>query len=215
MEAGGGVVSHGRRLRATLWLFPRGGERERVFVLFPSPLFFVPSFSVRLTRDHSLLFSVLFKKTCFCSFCFPVVSLSLQFFSGPLLSPQPFFAASSFFFGFFSIYRGRTGAGTISSAPGSGFRGWLVGHHPRQQGVVSLLSAGGRPMTLVGGPTVWGLGLFGGDVGEREAGSFFQKQSFSFYCRFGGRGRRKGNSAVQNGTVRSFLFFLMYETASF
>ena len=92
VEADGGVVAYGRRLRAALWLFPRGGERERVLVLFPSPLFFVSSFSVRLTRDHSLLFSVLFKKTSFCSFCFPIVSLPLQFFRvlSSLLSPFSF-----------------------------------------------------------------------------------------------------------------------------
>ena len=41
------------------------------------------------------------------------------------------------------------------------------------------------------------------------------KQSF-FPCSLHVRGgRRKGNSAVQNGTVRSFLFFFLYETASF
>ena len=130
---------------------------------------------------------------------------SLSFSSGFLSFVSVF--SPFFFFGFPSIYRGRTGVGTIASAPRSGFRGWLVGHHPRQQGVVSLLSAGGRPMTSVGGPTVWGFGLFGGDVGEREAGSFFQKQSFSFCCRFGGE-RKKRNSVVQNDTVPVSFFFL-------
>ena len=63
-------------------------RRERDFVLFPSPLFFVPSFSVRLTRDHSLLFSVLFKKTSLPSFLFSNrLSLSSVFFS-PLFSPS-------------------------------------------------------------------------------------------------------------------------------
>ena len=185
-------------------------QRERVFVLFPSPLFFVPSFSVRLTRDHSLLFSVLFKKTSFCSFCFPVVSLSLQFFSGPLLSPQPFFftASSLFFFGFFSIYRGRTGTGTIGSAPGSGFRGWL---QPPATARRRFFTFGRWSANDFGR---WSYGLGPRAVrwrcrGERGGKFFFQKQSFSFCCRFGGE-RKKRNSVVQNGTVRSFLFFFFF-----
>ena len=55
-----------------------------------------------------------------------------------------------------------------------------------------------------------GAGFTGGwSVGARRERRevFFKKQSFSFCCRFGGRRRRKGNNAVQNDTVRSFLFF--------
>ena len=102
--------------------------------------------------------------------------LSLFIFSF-LRVPLLFFSFSSpFFFGFFSIYRGKVRGPLVV---GSGFRGWM--NHPRHPGVVSLLSAGGRPMTSVGGPTVWGLGLFGGDVGERERREVFSK-FFVFCC---------------------------------
>ena len=66
-------------------------------------------------------------------------------------------------------------------------------------------------MTLVGGPTVWGLGLFGGDIVEREVGRFKKKkQSFFTLLQVQGRARRNGNSAVQNGTVRSLLFSFFF-----
>ena len=51
--------------------------------------------------------------------------------------------------------------------------------------------------------------------GERErGGTKFSKIFFSSVTGFGGR-MKKRNSAVQNGTVRSFLFFFLYETTSF
>ena len=42
--------------------------------------------------------------------------------------------------------------------------------------------------------------------GRGERGGKVLKTVFFFYCRFGGE-RKKRNSAVQNGTVRSFPFF--------
>ena len=41
-------------------------------------------------------------------------------------------------------------------------------------------------------PRCGGFGFFGGDAGEREAGSLFQKQSFSFCCRCGGGEEERG-----------------------
>jgi hypothetical protein len=61
VEAGGGVVAHGRRLQTATLLF-QAAERERVFV-FPSPLVFRFFLSVSFTSGRPLVLSVLF---CFC-----------------------------------------------------------------------------------------------------------------------------------------------------
>ena len=128
--------------------------------------------------------------------------LSLRFFLSFLRVPLLFCFFVPFFFGFFSIYRGKD-TGTIGSASRSGFRGWL--NHPRQPGMVSLLSAGGRPMTSVGGPTVWGLGLFGGDVGERERREVFSK---FFLSSVAGSGGKEEDEQCRSKRHRSGPFFL-------
>ena len=96
---------------------------------------------------------------------------------------------------------------------GSGCRGWL--NHPRQPGAVFFsLSAGGLPTTSIGGPTVWGLGLFGGEVRERERREVFSKFFLSSVA--GSGGRKTMNSVVQNDTVLVlYIYIYIYETASF
>ena len=112
------------------------------------------------------------------------------------------FFSSPFFFGFFSIYRGKVLGPMVV---GSGCRGWF--NHPRQPGAVFFsLSAGGLPTTSIGGPTVWGLGLFGGEVRERERREVFQ--SFSFLLLQVRGGRKTMNSVVQNDTVLVFFFYI-------
>ena len=60
-------------------------------------------------------------------------------------------------------------------------------------------------MTSVGGPTVWGLGLFGGDVGERE-----RREVFFFLLLQVRGGRKTMNSVVQNDTVLvPFIYIYM------
>jgi hypothetical protein len=78
VEAGGGVVAHGRRLQAAVLLFKR--RRERDFFLFPSPLVFLFfSFSVSFIRGYPFVLLVLFfKKTSLPGFKLP---LTLSFLS--------------------------------------------------------------------------------------------------------------------------------------
>ena len=194
---GGGVLAHGGSSRR----FPKQIRRSplRLFSVF---LFskFPPGFKLPLFSCFFLFFLV-FVGSLSSGGCFSLFLSLFGFFLSFLRVALLF--CFFFFFGFFSIYRGKV-RGPFSS--GERFRGWL--NHPRQPGVVFFsLSTGGRPTTSVGGPPVWGLGLFGGDIGEREAGRFSKKkQSFFTLLQVRGRGRRNGNNAVQNGTVRSLFF---------
>ena len=72
-----------------------------------------------------------------------------------------------------------------------------------------MTSVGGRPMTSVGGPTVWGLGLFGGDVGERERREVFFKVFFLLLHVRGGKGRR-GIVSFKTTSFQSLFFFSFF-----
>ena len=61
-------------------------------------------------------------------------------------------------------------------------------------------------MTSVGGPTVWGLGLFGGDVGERERGGKFL-QSF-FLSSVAGLGGKEDDEQCRSKRHRSGPFYI-------
>ena len=130
--------------------------------------------------------------------------LSLRFFLSFLRVALLFCFFRPFFFGFFSIYRGKVRGPMVV---GSGFRGWL--NHPRQPGAVFFsLSAGGRPTTSVGGPTVWGLGLFGGEVRERERREVFSK---FFLSSVAGSGGKEDDEQCRSKRHRSgFFFFYIY-----
>ena len=138
--------------------FPSGPRPHLRFVCFCFK--FLSLLSVSTIPSFSTLgFRSLFLKFCGFSLSFGL-SLShclgffFLFFGSPSCSLLFFF--SPLFFGFFSIYRGKVLGPMVV---GSGCRGWL--NHPRQPGAVFFsLSAGGRPTTSIGGPTVWGLGLF-------------------------------------------------------
>ena len=144
-----------------------------------------------------------------CCGCFQVFgSLSLSSVSS--LSPGPL---SGFFFSFssvfFSIYRGRTGGGPWLVHLGAGFAGgWSA--TTRDSKAVFLLSAGGRPMPLVGGPTVWGLRVVLWRCrGEREREVFFlKKHSFSSVAG-SGEGKKKGEQC-RSKRHRSVFFFFFY-----
>ena len=176
--------------------------RLLLFQLFESPLGF--NYSKLLNPGFSVAVSeVLWFLSLLRSLSLSLSRVFFSFLRVALLFSS--FFSSPFFFGFFSIYRGKVLGPMVV---GSGCRGWL--NHPRQPGAVFFsLSAGGRPTTSVGGPTVWGLGLFGGEVRERERREVFQ--SFSFLLLQVRGGRKTMNSVVQNDTVLSpSFFFLIY-----
>ena len=73
-------------------------------------------------------------------------------------------------------------------------------------------------MTSVGGPTVWGLGLFGGDVGERERREVFSKFFLSSVAGSGGKEEDEQCRSKRHRSGPVFFFYIyiyIYETASF
>jgi len=111
VEAGGGVVAHGRRLQAAVLLFKR--QRERDFFLFPSPLvfsFFLSLFRLPVVIPLSSRFC--FKKTSLPGFKLPLTLsfISLFHFSLWLVLSSPLF------FSFFACWR----LGPIYRAKGAG-----------------------------------------------------------------------------------------------
>ena len=179
-----------------------GRERE---TSSPSPLFlsffvvlFVPSLS-------SVCFFLLLFFVCSFSSFSHVRSLSFLTSVSPLL---PFL----FFFSFCSLFIGKKRSCPFASTP------WervlrAAGPPPPVTARRRFLAFGRASGRSASGFGWWsrarGFGLVGA---RRESGRFKEENHFSLPVA-GSGGRRKGNNAVQNGTVRSsfFFFFLFYE----
>ena len=143
-----------------LLLFKRQRERFLPPLLFSSRFRWFPL---------SLLgfFFLLFFSVCSFSSLSLVRSLSSLSFVPSILSLSSL-RVLPFLFILLSIYRGKK-AGLFASAPGEQVSWRLVGHHPRQQGVAPLLSAGraaGRPVASVS--VVPRRGVSGHSVGSRR-----------------------------------------------
>ena len=184
----------GGRLRS--WLTNGGAATQPAekqdFFLFPS-FFHFRYFSLSLPFSlFSVFFSFVFglfpSSFPFLLFVLSPPSGSLSLRSSPLFF---FFFRSPVFFGFFSIYRGRTGAGTIGSAPGSGFRGWLQPPVTAKRDFFTF----GRWSANDFGRWSHGVGPSGCSVemqGRERREVYFKKQSFSFCCRCGGGEEERG-----------------------
>ena len=234
VEAGGGVLAHGRRLQAAALLL-RTTVLQSFFKFFYQLAAFPSYISVPLPFGS---FSTLFGSFCFLSFffslCFSLLSFSLFFRSSlvrvsfPLLSRSLFsFSSPPFFLPFLLLF------GLFIEPKGGAFYGCTWGARAAAVGrpfgcscrgsascFLGRCAAGGRPVSSVGGPTAWGFGLVRRVV-QRERGNAFcffrkrnnQRKPFFFPPVLHVQGRKK-EEQCRSKRHRSVFFFL-HETASF
>jgi hypothetical protein len=234
VEAGGGVVAHGRQLQAAVLLF-QAVEREIPALPFSSVFF--PLLRLRFLFFLFLFMCVFFNSrssSCFGIVPLPYLSQSLSFISH---SPSPLFPASpfsffSFFlslsFLFFSFSSLRSLFFSLSSscvlALGGIYRAKGVGASLLPPYCCAWGAGLCCPATMSGwlasgrgwqgeAPPVshhegtWGFG-FGSARGEGDGHEELKKKKtkVSFFPCCASKGRRRRNNVAQNDTV--LLFFL-------
>ena len=131
---------------------------------------------------------------------------SLSLSSSRVLSPPSFFGPSSF--DFFSIYRREKVLGPLLVRLGAGFAGGWSATTRDSKAPLPCFRQGERPVGQWLWSMVQSVGLRVGGL-EEIKGGLKKKNHFSSLLQVRGRGRRKGNSAIKNDTVRSFFFFFL------
>jgi len=161
-------------------------------VKFPTPFQAFPSSPFEFISGSLFVWFVLSPRFVFCFSLFPLRLFSPQppcFVLSPLFLP-PFFLPS------------RAGVQSpFIGGKGSGASLWLHGERGSAGRLASRCDWQGATPSTFHHETVWGAAL----AGMWRVGFNEERRKIAFPC-YTSRGRRKGNSVVQNDTVLHFFF---------